>query len=388
MDAPVVFFTNSPYLGGMEAHIEHLARGMAARGRKVGLICPPGERIATLRHACVEAGVEVMPVEERRTASLGRARDLKRSLSGYRDGVLHIHMTGPHGGDLVMLAARAGGLRAIVRTEHQPLEVAPSRMQLFRMRLRDRFIGRVICVSDANRQYFTRTLGRDARKFVTIRNGIDLTRFDPAREDPATVRRSLGLPNGARVVGMVSRLDEVRKGGADFLAMARALVPEMTDVHFLVVGEGALRSELERTAGVMGLADRVTFLGARTDVSALLSVMDVFVMPSHWEGGPITVLEAMAMARPVVATDVGMVREVVTHGEDGLIVSEAAPRALTAAVRRLLESPTKALELGANAGATALASFSRELMVDRVEALYDLALTRKSGPRAPMRVVR
>jgi glycosyltransferase involved in cell wall biosynthesis len=388
MNAPVVFFTNSPYMGGMEAHVVHLARGMVARGRRVGLICPPDERIAPLRQLCLDGGVEVMPVDVSRRASLTRAFSLRRSLSGYRGGLLHIHMTGPHGGDLVMLAARGAGVRVIVRTEHQPLEVAPSRIQLLRMRLRDRFIDRVICVSEANRNYFTSILGRDAGKFTMIPNGIDLALFDPSREDGATVRRFLGLPSGARVVGMVSRLDEVRKGGADFLAMAQALAPEMPDLHFLVVGDGALRPALERSVGSLGLDGRVMFLGARTDVSALLAAMDVFVMPSHWEGGPITVLEAMAMARPVVATDVGIVREVVTHGENGLVVPVAAPGVLTAAVRSLLESPETARTLGANARATALASFSRELMVDRVEALYDSVLARKAGGRAAFASVR
>jgi glycosyltransferase involved in cell wall biosynthesis len=109
--------------------------------------------------------------------------------------------------------------------------------------------------------------------------------------------------------------------------------------------------------------------------------MDVFVMPSHWEGGPITVLEAMAMGRPVVATAVGMVPEVVCDGENGILVPPAQPEALTAAVRSLLEHPATATSLGRRARETALASFSRKAMVDRVAAVYDFVLSAKGRPQ-------
>jgi glycosyltransferase involved in cell wall biosynthesis len=369
---PIVYFTNSPYMGGMEAHIAHLATGMAAEGRRIGLVCRTGSEIDPLKQECATAGVEIIEISEGSSLArkLRRAQALWRTFRRYRGGVLHIHMTGPHGGELVMLAARAAGIKSCVRTEHQPLEQPPSRYQLLRMKLRDRFLKRVICVSRSNLEYFTRILGRDAAKFIAITNCVELERFNPDAVDGESVRCSLGIPPTAKVVGMVSRLSEARKGGADFLEMAHALSGERADLRFLIAGDGDLRLELESQAAAAGLGTRVAFVGARSDVHQVLAAMDIFVMPSRWEGGPITLLEAMAMARPVVATDVGMVPDVIKDGEDGLIVPPGAPNALTAAARRLLEQPDAAATMGRRARETVLRFFSREVMVERVAAVY------------------
>jgi glycosyltransferase involved in cell wall biosynthesis len=169
---------------------------------------------------------------------------------------------------------------------------------------------------------------------------------------------------------MVSRLGEVRKGPAIFLDMAIALCRERPELRFLVVGDGELKAELEQQAAVGGLSERIVFAGSRTDIPDVLAAMDVFVMPSLWEGGPITVLEAMAMARPVVATRVGMVPEVLIDGENGFIVQPGDTDALINTVRRLLDAPDVARSVGGKARETILAGFSRELMVDRVDAIY------------------
>jgi glycosyltransferase involved in cell wall biosynthesis len=105
--------------------------------------------------------------------------------------------------------------------------------------------------------------------------------------------------------------------------------------------------------------------------------MDVFVMPSLWEGGPITVLEAMAMARRVVATCVGMVPEVIVPGEDGLVVSPGSAAELAEAVRQLIEAPEAAAAMGERARETALAGFSPDVMIGRVSAIYDAALGKR-----------
>jgi glycosyltransferase involved in cell wall biosynthesis len=370
---PIIYVTNSPYMGGMEAHIAHLATGLAAKGRRVGLVCRVGNEIDPLKQACAKAGVEIIEISEGSSFAgrLRRAQALWRTFRRYRGGVLHIHMTGPHGGELIMLAARAAGMKSFVRTEHQPLEQAPSRYQLLRMKLRDRFLDRVVCVSRSNLEYFTNVLGRDAAKFTAVTNCIELERFNPDAVDGESIRCSLGIPPTAKVVGMVSRLSEARKGGADFLEMASALSRERADLRFLIAGDGELRPELESQAAAAGLGTHVAFAGARSDVPQVLAAMDIFVMPSRWEGGPITVLEAMAMARPVVATDVGMVADVIKDGEDGLIVPPGAPNALTAAARRLLEQPNAAGTMGWQARETVLRLFSREVMIERVAAVYD-----------------
>jgi glycosyltransferase involved in cell wall biosynthesis len=152
--------------------------------------------------------------------------------------------------------------------------------------------------------------------------------------------------------------------------MAIALCQERHNLRFLIVGDGELRAELEQQAGAGGLGDRIVFAGARTDIPDVLDAMDIFVMPSLWEGGPITVLEAMAMARPVVATRVGMVPEVIRDGETGLIVEPGDTAALTKAARCLLDAPNEARSMGRKARETVETGFSPDVMVDRVVAIY------------------
>jgi glycosyltransferase involved in cell wall biosynthesis len=370
-------------MGGMEEHILHLARGLAARGRRVALVCSPNEEIEPLRRPAAEAGAQVFEVGSGGglSATIWRLLALWRTFKSFKFGILHIHMTGPHGGELAMLAARFAGIAAIVRTEHQPLESAPSKVQLVRMKLRDWFLDQVICVSQSTLEYFTRTLSREPDKFTSIPNCLDLRRFDPENADGRGVRKSFGFESESVVVGMVSRLGEARKGAANFLEMAIALSRERPDLRFLVVGDGELRAELERQAAAGGLGDRVAFTGTRRDIPDVLAAMDVFVMPSLWEGGPISVLEAMAMARPVVATRVGMVPEVLTDGENGIIVPPGDTAALINAVRRLVDVRDFARSMGLRARETVLAGFSPDVMVGRVDLLYRSVMARK-GSRA------
>jgi glycosyltransferase involved in cell wall biosynthesis len=294
---------------------------------------------------------------------------LRKLLTPYRGGVLHIHITGPHGGDLVILAAKLAGINAIVRTEHQPLESPPTRMQVVRMRVRDRLLGRVVCVSQQTAEYFI-ALGRDRRKFVAIPNGVEIHRFVPGEFQPAAVRQELGFAADDQVIGMVSRLHEARKGGMEFVDMAAQIARDFEGARFLVVGDGELRPQLEAQAARLGISDRVRFTGARTDIARLLTALDVFVMPSHWEGGPITVLEAMAMERPVVATNVGMVPDVVDDSVTGCIIPPGDTAALTASVRRLLEEPAVAAQMGRRGREVVLRGFSRDVMTQRISELY------------------
>jgi glycosyltransferase involved in cell wall biosynthesis len=367
----VVYFTNSPFMGGMEAHIQHLATALSNAGGRVSLVCPATTDIALLKDACREAGVAVSEIADGGgpLGAIRRFRAYVRELSRFRGGVLHIHMTGPFGGELVMLAAKLAGIKVIVRTEHQPLEQPPSLVQLWRMKMRDRFLGRVICVSQQTAAYFI-DLGRDGRKFLAIPNGVDVSRFDPGTVDRDSVGRRLGIDPEAVVVGMVSRLHEERKGGANFIEMAARLAPDCPQAHFLVVGDGELRPLLEQQASDRGVRDRVLFLGSRTDIPELLAAIDIFVMPSHWEGGPISVLEAMAMRRPIVATNVGMVPDVIRDGVTGYMVPPGDTSALTDAVRSLLTDPAAATEIGCRARDIVLSGFSQHAMVERTAALY------------------
>jgi glycosyltransferase involved in cell wall biosynthesis len=197
-----------------------------------------------------------------------------------------------------------------------------------------------------------------------VPNGIEVP---PAvrRPDPA-LRAELVRGRPDYVVLTPARLHE-QKGHAYLLAAA-ARVPEAT---FVLAGDGPLRPELERLAAERNVADRCVFLGYRSDVSDLLAAADVFVLPSLFEGLPVSVLEAMAAERPVVATAIGGTDEAVTHEVTGLLVPPRDPAALAAAIRRLQADPQLAGRLAAAGRERVQREFSSAATARNVMRIYD-----------------
>jgi glycosyltransferase involved in cell wall biosynthesis len=264
---------------------------------------------------------------------------------------------------------------AMVRTEHVPPQPPVGLRQRLQVRMRDRvFLAKVICVSSSNRDEHIRVLGRDPARLTVIPNGIDIDRFDG--EDGRGVHAELGLAERVRLVGVVARLAEARKGIAEFLRMAATVVRHHADVHFVVVGDGPLRPSLEQLTADLGLGRRVTFLGSRDDVARVVAAMQIFVLPSLWEAGPLTLLEAMALGKAVVTTPVGVAPDVVTDEGNGLIVPAGDVDAMASAVGRLLGDDDLVARLGASARADARRSFSVDHMVDRTIALYASLMVR------------
>ena len=141
-------------------------------------------------------------------------------------------------------------------------------------------------------------------------------------------------------------------------------------MHFVVVGDGPLRPRLEQEAAELGVTGRVSFLGERADVPRLVAALRIFVMPSLYEAGPLTLLEAMALGKAVVTTPVGVAEDVVTDGETGLIVPVGDAGALAAAVQRLLADEELAARMGKRARETAWPAFSVDHMVDETIRVY------------------
>jgi len=377
-----VLFTNSPFMGGMEEHILVLARGLVERGVDVAVICSDREAIEPLRFELGRAGVRVHALPERSAGPARglpvRLRALIATLRQYPGGVLHLHLTGHNGGELVAVAGRLANMRAILRTEHLPPMPPITRRERRMVQVRDLLMDRVICVSQQTRMDHIQQLGRNPRKLVSVANCVDIERFHPS-VDGAAIRRELGIGGDQPVVGTVSRFGEHRKGLNFFVDMASVVVAAYPAARFVMVGDGPLRSELEAQAASLGILDRVVFTGARRDIPELLAAMDVFVMPSLYEGGPITVLEAMALAKPVVATPVGMVPEAITDGVSGLIVPPADSGALSRAVLSLLSDPELATRLGRNGRQVVTARFSPDALVDGVVDVYR-SVTNGSAP--------
>jgi glycosyltransferase involved in cell wall biosynthesis len=176
-------------------------------------------------------------------------------------------------------------------------------------------------------------------------------------------------PRPRSIVLTVARLDEVK--GHRFLLEAARLVPEAT---FVLAGEGPERAALEAQALGLGVADHVCFMGHQADVPSLLASCDVVVLPSLAESSSLTLLEAMAARKPVIATRVGGIPEIVEDGQTGLLVPPSDPPALAAAIRSLLVDPDRAERLASAGRARVQRDFTLEAMVRGVAAVYDEVL--------------
>ncbi len=219
-------------------------------------------------------------------------------------------------------------------------------------------------------------------KVRVVPNGIDLKRFAP-RPPSGALRASLGIPPAAPVLVSIGR--HVPEKGYRHLVDAAALVERTKPgAHWLLVGDGELRGELEAQARGLGLESRVHFAGWRDDVADVLALADLLVLPSESEGFGRVLVEAMAMGRAIVATAVGGVPDIVLPGETGLLVAPANPVALADAVCALLDDPARAARLGAAGRARAESSFSLGAHVDGVERVYDEVLGR-AAPEARRR---
>jgi glycosyltransferase involved in cell wall biosynthesis len=232
---------------------------------------------------------------------------------------------------------------------------------------------RVIASAGAVRDFYVHQVGADPAKVDVVYNAVDFAQGRPTVSRLET-RASLGLPADAPVAGIVARLTR-QKGHRD-LFEALASSPKLADVQLLVIGGGEEREALEQEAISRGLSKRVHFLGVRRDVGNLLAAMDVFVLPSLWEGLPLAMVEAMGAGIPVVASRVAGIPEVVDDSRTGLLVPPSDPSALGAALTRLIEDPQLRQRIGGDGSLSVLPRFGIDRYVESITSLYDALLER------------
>ena len=263
-----------------------------------------------------------------------------------------------------LFAAALACLPAIVAAQQLFVEIRYTRLMRLKQRAFAAGIHRHIAVSRATASQLSHTFSIPAHKLLVVHPGIPAALFSRTA-DPAT-RASLNGETGRPIVLSVARLD--RQKGQVYLLQASARVPEAV---LVLVGDGPDRQMLEAQTLELGVSDRVILMGYRRDLPELLAACDVFVMSSLWDGLSLSILEAMAAGKPVIATDVGGAHEAVEHGATGLLVPPADPVALADTIRIVLSDSRLAQALADAGRSRARQEFSVETMVRRVTEIYD-----------------
>jgi glycosyltransferase involved in cell wall biosynthesis len=328
------------HTGGLERVVLSLVREGLRLGQRVSVLCleEPGALAADV----AAMGAPVRTIGKCPGLSPRLVGSIRAELAALGTHVLHTHQIGAlfYAGP----AARRAGVSAVVHTEHG---------RHYDARARTRWLGRwaalwadrYCCVSRDIADAVAARRVAPTRKIEVVPNGIDTTRF--ARCNASSLRRQLGIPEGAPVIGTVANLREVKRQDVLIRGFARLAGPVGRLPHLLLVGDGPLRQSLEQLARDSGVAPRVHFVGAQSEPERFLHMMDVFALTSRSEGMPLAILEAWAAGLPVVASRVGGLPELIRESQTGLMFESGDDAGLAAHLKTLMSDPARAAQIGA-----------------------------------------
>lgn len=281
--------------------------------------------------------------------------------------IIHTHSFSPN------LWGRVAGIIArvplIIGTEHT-VATAKTNLQKHIDKILAKFTSKIISVSESVKNSLLEEENISPDKILTIYNGIDFTVSTHGKDIMDKKRKELGIDLHKKVIVAIGRL-EPPKGYEYLLESAKIVTREFPSVLFLIVGNGYLRSDLEKLANDLNIDKNVIFTGHRTDIDDILSMSDIAVLSSVREGFSISLLEYMACKKPIIATDVGGNREAIISGESGIIVPPNNPVALAKGIMKLLTDNKMAEDMGMKARERYNEYFTTQRMIIQIEKIYE-----------------
>ncbi len=366
----VMFVMTSMPVGGAETLLVNLVRGLDNCRFAPEIVClkepgPLGGELAS-----------EMPIHSHLLAGKYDLRVLPRLCRLLRSRKIDALVTVGAGDKMFWgrLAARLTGVPVVISALHStgwPDSIG--RLNRLLTPWTDAFIG----VADAHAEHLIEREGFPRDKVHTIYNGVDTTRFAPG--DGSAKRRELGLPEEALTVGILAAL-RPEKNHELFLAGAEQIHRQLPATHFIVVGDGPLRTQLEKQAHQLGIAQVTHFLGSRSDVPELLQTLDVLALTSHNEASPVSILEALSSEVPLVAPEVGSVPETVLPNITGRLFSAGDRSGFVLSTVELLSNPTLRAEMGSEGRRRVVEQWSLGAMVSSYEALLERLYMKKTHP--------
>ena len=370
----ILYVIDNLEFGGGERVFAQLAGTLRDR-YKILFACHPG---GLLGERLKQVGVPIRPLDFRRQVSPSRIIRLMAMIK--EEGTHLVHSMGARADFSARIAARLAGTPVVstIAMFVERYDVPPIKRALYGagLQLSERLCDGFIAVSDTVKKTLVEGHRIPEEKVVTIYNsGVELDVFKPNGRNGFELKRELGLNAEGPIVGTIGRL-VYQKAQDVFLQAAPLVIKAVPDAQFLIVGEGPLRATLERLRGGLGLRT-CCFAGFREDIPNLLSLMDIFALPSILEGFPQVLLEAMATARPIVATQIDGVTEVVQHDTTGLLVPPRDPGALASAITSLLKDQGLARRLAVAGRKLVEERFAMSRVVADVDRFYTTLLQKK-----------
>lgn len=356
--------------GGCEELVVTLLAGLDRRRWRPMLFYHEGPGTDRLLEEVSKLGIPCRSVPRANGRNtVATLRQFARELHAAKPSVFHAHLGWPLGCRHGLMAARLSRVPAIVGTSHLYSPVSHVRFGWLKQRLQAAMLDQYIAVSNEVKKRLCQDLHVPEGKIRVVHNGI---RMEPFKGTSNTsVRAALSGGSARPIILTVARLHQQK--GHVYLLEAAAMVP---DALFILAGDGPERPFLEKRARGLGLEARVRFLGQRQDIPLLLASCDLFILPSLYEGLPLSVLEAMAAGKPVVATAIGGTDEAVIHGETGFLVPPANPVELATVIRKVLSDKGLASRLAEAGKARAVKMFSSDAMVRGVTGVYEELIQR------------
>ena len=372
--------------GGSAEDIFITAIGLDRRKYEVTLMSGPVEDPGQDRKKEIEeCGIRHIFIPEL-VRNINLFKDLTALLKIYRVlrkekfDIVHTHTS--KAGFLGRLAAKLARVPIIIYTPHGHIffgyfSSLKTKIFILLEKLASPLADKIVAKTNAEKKDYISYKITSERRLTIICSGIDLNRFkELSSDEKLKIKKELGIPENSLVVGTAGRLVPVK--GPEFLIEAsKIIVSKYPDTYFLFAGEGPLRQSLEKKACRMGVKENIIFLGWRDDVAKIISIFDIFVLPSLNEGMGRVLVEAMALRKPIVASCVGGIPDLVAHGKNGFLVPPKNPMELAKHIQLLLEDRGEREKMG-SAGQETIFNFSKERMIEDTESLYEELRFRKN----------
>ncbi len=368
-------------MGGPALHVAYLTEGLQTRGYDTTLVAGSlahGESSMSFVAEDLGVRIETVPQMHRDVSPLYdplTVARLVKLIRTFRPHILHTHTA--KAGTVGRVAAQLAGSAKppiVVHTFHGHVlrgYFNPATTAFYRKLEQEmaEHTTRLVAVSPEVRDDLVELGVAPAEKFSVIRLGIDLEQRSGASDRRAELRTLFGVPDDAFVVGWIGRMTGIKRV-PDVLETFRSLRARGIDARLCLVGDGPDRAEAEQLAHDLGIARDTLFIGYQRDVSAYYAFMDALLLPSGNEGTPVVAIEALAAERPVVATRVGGVEDVVSDGVDGILCPVGDTEALADALERLARDPALRAEMGRVGRERVVPRYRVSRLIDDVDALY------------------